>query len=86
MQDAVVDDAAVEDAADQSAANPPTVERRKVTRRAVGSNAVVGRRESKTEEPTIELKRRNGVVESILVTCCCGHKIEIECGYTEQQT
>lgn len=81
MQDAVVQDAVAE-----SAKTSPAVERRKVTRRAVGSNAVVGRRESKPEEPTIELKQRDGVVESIIVTCCCGQRIEIECDFTEQRT
>lgn len=80
MQDTVEQDAVTTDSSKQ----PPATERRKVTRRAVGSNAVVGRRDSKPEEPTLELKRRDGVVESILVTCSCGKKIEIACDFSEQ--
>lgn len=51
-------------------------------RRAVGSNAVVGRSEAPTDQPTITLEKVDGVVQSIVVTCKCGEKIKIDCQYS----
>lgn len=37
-----------------------------------------------TSEPSVEIVKKDGVVEKIVVTCKCGEIIEINCDYNEK--
>ena len=52
-------------------------------KRVVGSRARVGPRDATCEEPEIQVQRKDGRIDSILIRCSCGEQITVHCQYAQ---
>jgi hypothetical protein len=54
------------------------------SRSAAGSSVRIGPRRPTSSETDIQVNKRDGQVESIVINCRCGEQITIVCDYAEQ--
>jgi hypothetical protein len=52
--------------------------------RPASSSVRIGPRRPTSSEPEIQVNKRDGRVESIVISCRCGEQITIVCDYPEQ--
>lgn len=52
---------------------------------AAGSRVRVGPRRQEKRPPEIQVRKRDGRIESIVVTCSCGEQVTLVCDYEQEK-